>query len=290
MAKTNISWTKYSYNPWIGCFKVSAGCKNCYFYRDSKRYGNDPKEIRITKPATFNAPLKWARKDPGLVFVSSWTDFFLAEVDQEIREKVWDIIRTTPQNTYQILTKRPENILEMLPGDWGYGWPHVWLGVSVENQEMADLRIPQLLDVPAQIHWLSIEPLLGPIELTIYETCPDCDGDTFFWVPGYSPGKVHQYENPMRYKSTCENCGGTFDSPGSGEIAIFPDISWTVIGGESGPDARPMDPQWAISIRDECEEAGIPFFMKQMGGWPNTRHKLEDMPIDLRLREFPAGW
>ena len=82
-----IEWTKHTWNPWIGCIKVSPGCKNCYMYREQKRYGNDPREIRVTKPATFNAPLKWARTEPGLVFTSSWTDFFLAVVDQEIREK-----------------------------------------------------------------------------------------------------------------------------------------------------------------------------------------------------------
>ena len=175
----------------------------------------------------------------------------------------------------------------MLPADWGHGWPHVWLGVSVENQEMADLRIPQLLNVPARVHWLSIEPLLSPIELTYYEACPDCDGDGYFWIPGYAPGRVHQYTGPTRYKTTCEHCGGTSDDAGSGEIAMMPDIDWVVVGGESGPGARPMDPQWAIDIKDECDEAGIPFFMKQMGGWPDTRHRLEDMPLNLRLREFP---
>ena len=257
-----ISWTNHTWNPWVGCFKVSAGCKNCYFYRDSKRYGNDPKEIRVTKPATFNAPLKWARTDPGLVFMCSWSDFFLTEVAQEVREKAWDIIRTTPQNTYQILTKRPENILGMLPADWGAGWPQVWLGVSVENQEMANLRILQLLYVPAHLRFLSVEPLLGPMTL-----------------------RYVQYKDWVEINVLADTRG--VRRPHAHEV---PRISWVVCGGESGPGARPMNPQWAIDIKDECGEAGVPFFMKQMGGWPNTRHRLEDMPLDLQLREFPVGY
>ena len=98
-----IEWTDHTWNPWVGCFKVSPGCKNCYMYREQKRYGNDPKEIRVTQPGTFSAPLKWAEKDPGLVFTSSWTDFFLAEVDQDTRNRAWNIIQRTPQNTYQVL-------------------------------------------------------------------------------------------------------------------------------------------------------------------------------------------
>ena len=248
MGKTQIEWTDYSWNPWIGCIKVSPGCQNCYMYRDQKRYGGDPREIRITKPATFNAPLKWARTDPGLVFTSSWTDFFLEEVDPQVRTEAWEIMWSTPHNTYQILTKRPENILDMLPKHWGVGWPNVWLGVSVENQEMADLRIPTLLATPARVRFLSCEPLLGPIDLTR--------------IP-FPHGFVEIH---------------------GGEL---PGVDWVIVGGESGPDARPMEPEWGIDIKDQCGENGVAFFMKQMGGWPNTRHRLEDMPIDLQLREFP---
>jgi protein gp37 len=134
-------------------------------YREQKQYGQDPMEIRRTKPATFEKPILWNEKDPGLVFTSSWTDFFLEEADPW-RMSAWHIIRMTPNNTYQILTKRPENIVERLPHDWGDGWPNVWLGVSVENQEMANLRIPILVDIPAKVRFLSCEPLIGPITLS----------------------------------------------------------------------------------------------------------------------------
>jgi protein gp37 len=264
MAKeSSIEWTDATWNTHIGCRKVSQGCAQCYAERDMTRYGRDFSTVLRTKPATFNAPLKW--DEPKLIFTCSWSDWFIEEADQW-RDEAWDIIRRTPQHTYQILTKRPERILENLPEDWGDGWPNVWLLASVENQEMADLRIPQLLAVPAWIHGLSVEPLLGPVELTYYETCPDCDGAGFFWVPGYSPTKVHQYEKPSRYKSTCELCSGTADSAGSGEIELFPEIDWVITGGESGPGARPMELDWVRSIRDQCVSAGVPFFHKQNGG------------------------
>lgn len=163
---TAIEWTKHSWNPWIGCKKISPGCKNCYMYREQKQYGQDPMEIRRTKQATFNKPLNWHEKDPGLVFTSSWTDFFLEEADGW-RDEAWDIIRRTPRNIYQILTKRVENIPDRLPDDWGPdGYHNVWLGVSVENQDVANWRVPYLSLIPAQMRFLSCEPLLGPIDLS----------------------------------------------------------------------------------------------------------------------------
>lgn len=164
---SGIEWTKHTWNPWTGCFKVSAGCKHCYMYREQNRYGNDPSQIKRTKPDTFNAPLKWNKTDPGLIFTSSWTDFFLPEADPAWRNEAWDIIRNTPNNTYQILTKRLDiaDPLLMFPYDWGDGWDNVWLGVSIENQNMADYRVPKLLEMRATVRFLSIEPLLGPIKL-----------------------------------------------------------------------------------------------------------------------------
>ncbi len=205
-------------------------------YRDQNRYGNDPKEIRRTKTATFNKPLFWAEKDPGLVFTSSWTDFFLPEADPRWRADAWDIIRNTPQNTYQILTKRIENVPEMLPDDWGKGWPHVWLGVSVENQEMANLRIPQLVRIPARLRFLSIEPLIAPVKLHMAWCNYNCS------IPG--------------------------------DDTLWDGIDWVIVGGESGlaAHARPMHPFWVQAIQRDCELYELPFFFKQWGQWfPITR-------------------
>lgn len=164
---TGIEWTDSTQNFWTGCLKVSEGCKFCYMYRDKVRYGQDPREVKRTAPATFNAPLHWP-KTPARVFTCSWSDFFIEEADAW-RDDAWDIIRRTPHLTYQILTKRPENIASRLPHDWGKdGWPNVWLGVSGEDQKRLDERMPILLATPASLRFLSYEPALGPIDLRQY--------------------------------------------------------------------------------------------------------------------------
>lgn len=159
---SKIQWTGNTWNPWHGCKKVSDGCKFCYMYRDKERYGQDPTTVIRSAPATFNKPLTW--KDPALVFTCSWSDWFIDEAD-EWRADAWEIVKKTPHLTYQILTKRPERISQCLPSDWGEGYENVWVGVSVENQKSADIRIPILSNIPAQIRFLSCEPLLSPIEL-----------------------------------------------------------------------------------------------------------------------------
>ncbi len=156
--KTNISWTNHTWNPWIGCNRVSAGCRICYFYREAERYGFDPALVHKSKQT--KAPLKWL--DPGLVFTCSWSDFFHEEVKTEWRNEAWEIIRRTPHLTYQILTKRPEYIRSLLPKDWGDGWPNVWLGVTVESVRYMD-RLAELAPIPAALRFASFEPALGPL-------------------------------------------------------------------------------------------------------------------------------
>lgn len=165
--RSGISWCGPTWNPWVGCVKKSAGCAQCYMYRDMGRYGQDPRIVRRTAPATFNRPLKWAReveagKRNGIdrvVFTCSWSDFFNPEAD-EWRPDAWDIIRrTTPALKYLILTKLPERIFEHLPADWGRGWPGAGLGTSVENRE-ALWRVNPLRSVEADMKFLSLEPLL----------------------------------------------------------------------------------------------------------------------------------
>lgn len=159
-----IQWTKSTWNPWHGCKKVSPGCKFCYMYRDKKnRFNQDPTVVHRSRPATFNAPLRW--KEPAFVFTCSWSDFFIKEAD-EWRPDAWDIIRRTPHLIYQILTKRPERIKQCLPPDWGDGWQNVWIGASVENQKMYNRRVPILADIPATVRFLSVEPLIAPIDMT----------------------------------------------------------------------------------------------------------------------------
>jgi protein gp37 len=203
-----IEWTDATWNPWHGCIKVSPGCKNCYMYRGKERWGGDPRAV-VRSSTTFADPLRWPK--PHLVFACSWSDWFIEEADPW-RAEAWDIIRKTHHHTYQILTKRPERIEQSLPSDWGEGWPNVWLGVSIENQEYG-FRKDILCQIPCRIRFISAEPLLGPIDFGSLE-----------------------------------------------------DIHWVITGGESGPNARPMRPEWARSIRTQCQAAKIPYFHKQNGG------------------------
>ena len=159
---TGIQWADATWNPWMGCTKVSPGCRECYMFREQIAYGQDPKVVRRSK-TTFTAPLRW--KDRKRVFTCSWSDWFHEAADAW-RDEAWDVVRRTPHHTYLILTKRPERIPACLPKLWGFkGWAHVWLGVSVETQPYAEARIPLLLAVPAAVRFLSCEPLLGPLDL-----------------------------------------------------------------------------------------------------------------------------
>jgi protein gp37 len=163
-------------------------------FRDQRKYGHDPTVIRRTSDKTFYAPLHY--KQPHVIFTCSWSDFFIEEGDAW-RDDVWDVIRRTPHHIYQVLTKRPERIASCLPGDWGNGWPNVWLGVTTENQKAADKRLPLLIETPAALRWACAEPLLGPLGVNGYlqtnqihwvvtgaETGPDARAMDENWVRG----------------------------------------------------------------------------------------------------------
>jgi len=212
-------------------------------YRDFKRFGKDPETVTRAKPDTFNAPM---RKQMGpLIFVCSWSDFFIPEAD-EWRADAWNIIRRTPRLVYQILTKRPERIEQCLPDDWGgKGYPNVFLGVSAEDQRQADFRIPILLKIPARIRFLSCEPLLGRIDLMGSE---------------YLRRHFVSYDDPR---------------------VLREQIDWVIVGGESGPDARPMLPGWVHTILGQCRYAKVPFFFKQWGEWMPVK---DDMVMVGRTR------
>lgn len=167
--QSGVQWCTASHGFWYGCRKVSEGCRHCYAERDMIRYGRDFNRVQRSK--SFDKPLTW--KEPERIFVNPWSDFFLEDQQKPVhisvsdwRKEAWEVIGKTPQHTYLILTKRPERIKDCLPDDWGGGYSNVWLGVSVENQKMADWRIPLLLDIPAVVHFLSVEPMLGFIDLS----------------------------------------------------------------------------------------------------------------------------
>jgi protein gp37 len=245
---TDISWTNATWNPWQGCTKVSAGCTNCYMFREKKHYGQDPTTVVRSKPVTFNAPVSWSHGKLAAgsrIFVCSWSDFFHKDADAW-RKEAWDIIWSLPQYQFLIPTKRIERAKECLPSDWGDGYPNVWLGISAENQKTFDDRITFLLDIPAPVHWVSAEPLLEPIYMD---------------MAGINYG---------------------IDYPNWSQR-----IEWVVVGGESGPQYRPMHKEWAQDIVAQCRTHDVPVFVKQLGGWPDTRHELSDFPEDLRIREFP---
>jgi protein gp37 len=185
--QSKIQWTGVTWNPWHGCKKVSAGCKFCYMYRDKERYGQQPTKVLKSK-SMFKEPLKW--KDPQLIFTCSWSDWFIEDADAW-RPEAWEVIKNTPHHTYQILTKRPERILECLPPDWGNGYPNVWIGVSVEN-DMARHRIGALSKVPAHIRFISAEPLIDELHLEEYS---DILSNYYHWIilGGESGNKIGKY-------------------------------------------------------------------------------------------------
>jgi protein gp37 len=161
--ESSIEWCQYTWNPWQGCQKITEGCKFCYMYKQKIQYGQDPKKINRSTDATFYKPIKkW--HEPGLVFTCSWSDFFIEEAD-EWRKEAWQVIKKTPHLTYQVLTKRPERILANLPEDWGDGYPNVWLGVTVENNDTL-WRLDELGKIPAHVRFVSAEPLLEELDLS----------------------------------------------------------------------------------------------------------------------------
>ena len=222
---SKIEWTERTWNPITGCTKISAGCKHCYAETMAKRLqamGTRGYEngfgITVQLDAVFEKPLHW--KKPSMIFVCSMADLFHENIAYHYIERVMQIIEQCPQHTFQILTKRAKNMRAFFESR---AVPkNVWLGVTCENQETADERIPHLLSIDASARFLSCEPLLGDINL---------------WNAGWFL---------------------------SGENV---DINWVIVGGESGHDARPMNPDWARSIRDQCLAANVPFFFKQWGEW-----------------------
>lgn len=288
---SKIEWTDATWNPVLGCSDVSSGCANCYAKNSVWRMSHNPN----AKIAAANAglterlsngrigwtgrvncieerlriPLHW--KQPRRIFVNSQSDLFHPEVPFEFVDQVFAIMSVTPQHTYQVLTKRPERMAEYLQGAkervieiglkidagwddnylcWGWResfWPlkNVWLGTSCEDQKTADERVPHLLACPGAVHFISAEPLLGPV----------CISDE--WLPhafNREPGCSH-----------CETCVGRLNWQSVRPENHGPFIRWVIVGGESGIHARPIHPDWARWLRDQCQTSYVPFFFKQWG-------------------------
>ncbi|PKP11976.1 MAG: phage Gp37/Gp68 family protein [Bacteroidetes bacterium HGW-Bacteroidetes-4] len=274
---SKIEWTNETWNPIIGCSKVSPGCENCYAETMAKRlatinttdyYRSVVCERAHVDPSGWNGrtsfiehqlnkPLK--RKKPTMYFVCSMGDLFHESVPFEWIDKIMEVIARSPEHTFQILTKRPGRMLEYFSderdfaSDWSFGdkyleeairfklglpLPNVWLGVTAENQEQAIKRVPILLQIPAAVRFVSVEPMLGPVDLTHMDSTSESD-------PGYN----------------ALYCGPDDE----GDLQTI--IDWVICGGESGHNARPMHPNWVRDLQKQCKDANAPFFFKQWGEW-----------------------
>lgn len=272
--KTGIEWCDHTMNPWWGCTRVSPGCEHCYAETFAARWGvkwGVKAERRIASEKVWNDPIRWDRaaEKAGVrrrVFCASMADVFEDRRDlDEHRARVFDIVTHTPHLDWQLLTKRIENVRDMVPEHWmSGGWPgNAWIGATAEDQRRADERNRHLLALPAPVRFLSCEPLLGPVDI---ERPLNAGLSLAEWqdraLSGIDPYGIR---------------------PG------WPRIDWVICGGESGPGARPMHPDWARSLRDQCKAAGVPLFVKQMGshGRVGKGAAIDDLPVDLQIREFP---
>lgn len=295
--KTGIEWTDATWNPIRGCSRVSDGCRYCYAERVAARFSGpgQPYEGLLARGGQWNGqiklvesvmdqPLRWRKQ--RRIFVNSMSDLFHENVPDDVIARVFAIMSRASTHTFQILTKRPERMRTWVravrkckagwithngnnPAAFGgdgiivahpsysngrylsahvvsENWPlpNVWLGVSVENQATANERIPLLLETPAAVRWISAEPLLGSVDLTTVDTGSgwrDC---------------LHGY-----FRYPIDLSGHYANEPIEGNI------DWVVVGGESGPGARPMHPDWARAVRNQCQAAGVPFLFKQWGEW-----------------------
>ena len=262
---TKIEWADHTFNPWIGCQAISPGCANCYAAAWAKRYGRDFADRTLTKtwalPKLWNAQAEAFHAQHGRrqrVFCASLADVFDNEVDPQWRADLLALIRDTPNLDWLLLTKRIGNVGNMLPVPFDFDrlYANVWLGATVVNQEEADRDIPKLLATPARVRFLSMEPLLGPVDLAHYLTENRWRADGSVTTRGIVPGTR---------------------------------LDWVIAGGESGPGARPSHPDWYRALAGQCRAAGVPFFMKQMGGARDKRGAMDDLPEDLRVRGFPNG-
>ena len=290
---TAIGWTDHTFNPWWGCTRVSPGCQHCYAETFAKRTGNAVwgKEAprRFFGDKHWAEPLRWNAEAersgrPALVFCASMADVFEDRPDLGgERERLWGLVASTPSLIWQLLTKRPENVLRLVPVAWtewadAFGerheprWPaNVWMGTTVEDQQRAEERIPRLLEIPAPVRFLSCEPLLGHVDL---------NPPGWLVPPAIVCGPVDRTKPEVR-TAIAQVLRAAGDDP------VDVAAAHPFAGGESGPGHRPLDVDHARAIRDQCVAAGVPFFFKQVGGRTPTAGGHE---LDARtIQQFPAA-
>lgn len=244
--QSSIEWTDATWNPVTGCTKVSPGCKYCYAERIAERFRGIPGhpyeqgfDLRLW-PERLSLPLRW--KEPRMIFVNSMSDLFHKDVPNEFVGKVFEVMQQANWHVFQVLTKRSERMRVWsnehfcsggFPPNGKAVWPaHVWAGVSVETQAYV-WRIRDLQQVPARVRFLSVEPLLGPVDL---------------------------------------------------DESLLEGIHWVIVGGESGPFARPMNPEWVYAILERCRKHGVKFFFKQWGAYTSDGRKVGKKAAGRRLQ------
>lgn len=282
-ADSKIEWTDHTFNPWVGCTKISPGCDHCYAEGWAKRSGlvKWGGTRRRTSAAYWRQPLKWNAEAQRVrrrlrVFCASLADVFDKDVPLEWRTDLFRMIHATPALDWLLLTKRIGNVLPSLKALGCDRLPeNVWLGITVVSQEEADRDIPKLLAAPAWMRFLSCEPLLGPLDLTHLAAT---------------------VERSTLYNLNCLNAQYEWSGPGA-----HPTVDWVIVGGESGPSARPFTLGWGKDIVRQCRAADVPVFVKQVGANPVNREGercphihdrkgkvMEEWPEVLRVREFPT--
>lgn len=307
---TKIEWTDHTFNPWIGCTKVSPACDHCYAENlmDTRlgvaSWRPGAERVR-TKAANWNKPLAWNKNAEAFmakhgrrqrVFCASLADVFDNAVDPQWREDLFELIRATPNLDWLLLTKRIGNVSNMLPVPFDFAklYPHVWIGATVVNQEEADRDIPKLLAVDAAVRFLSMEPLLGPVDL---RSLPHGEGEIDCLKPDTWEEVIEQWrDTDDDWVAQLEDW---FDVKLSDGLSgpMHAGIDWVIVGGESGPGARPMHPDWARSLRDQCQAAGVAFHYKQHGEWlpigkepgEATRQILAHARPEARCYSWPDG-
>jgi protein gp37 len=284
---SKIEWTDKTWNPATGCTPVSPGCANCYAAMMARRLQamgqakyRDGFKVTL-HPDELEKPLHW--KKPQKIFVCSMGDLFHEDVSDEVLFKIFTTMANAQWchgHRFLVLTKRPLRMKDFIEKvrlsleeqrkptanpdgsqsiQMTFQFPlnNIWLGVTVCNQEEADEKIPVLLDIPATLRFVSIEPMLGEIDLTHVERMPD---------PSPRPSES------ITLNTLIPGCGWSDEEDTR--------LNWVIVGGETGANARPMNPDWARAIRDQCRAAGTPFFFKKMSG-------RQPIPADINIREFP---
>lgn len=261
---TKIEWAHHTFNPWIGCTKVGPGCDNCYAEADFDKRKHVVKwgagqPRKRTAPSTWALPVRWNAEAERLgvryrVFCASLADVFDNDVEREWRDDLATLILNTPHLDWLLVTKRIGNAGRMLGEMFMDGTPdNVWLGATITSQTEADRDIPKLLKVPARVRFLSMEPLLGPVDLR--DPPNDIGEPRYSYLDAELDNRIH----------------------------------WVIVGGESGQNARPMHPEWVTGLRRQCADAGVPFLFKQWGEWVPMMGYVEGVPVTGPKFTHPDG-